>query len=284
MQFNEFKEKVRVCKNCFNALEKTYTDHLASTQQQQQQKTSENTETTTNNNNNLTSTSDVELTSSNKTSKFLSDHNQPIFLLSGIMKNITDSFGFTNSNNSSNNTTVTNTNTNTNTPSTNASTTTINTLETKESSGATNDDDEFDFDSFDEDDDDDSSDQLDTAAAAAASNNNQPPLESQTSIIRVPPPTPAKNGFAHSYSRLPETSTKSAILKTSSASSISIAAANKLKRFTTVKKQPQLAEYGYLAKIAIDQQEQQRNSVKWERSYFVLYDDLTVAVFSNHTV
>jgi hypothetical protein len=276
VQFNEFKEKVRVCKNCFNALEKTYTDHLASTQQQQQQqKTIENTETTTNNNN-LTSTSDVELTSSNKTSKFLSDHNQPIVLLSGIMKNITDSFGFTNSN-SSNNTTVTNTNTNT--PSTNASTTTINTLETKESSGATNDDDEFDFDSFDEDDD-DSSDQLDTAAAA----NNQPQLAPQTSIIRVPPPTPAKNGFAHSYSRLPETSTKSAILKTNSGSSISIAAANKLKRFTTVKKQPKLAEYGYLAKIAIDQQEQQRNSVKWERSYFVLYDDLTVAVFSNHTV
>ena len=281
MQFNEFKEKVRVCKNCFNALEKTYTDHLTSTQQQQQQQqktieTTENTETTTNNNNNLTSTSDVEITSSNKTSKFLSDHNQPIVLLSGIMKNIADSFGFTNSN-SSNNTTVTNTNTNT--PSTNASTTTINTLETKESSGATNDDDEFDFDSFDEDDDDDSSDQLDTAAAA----NNQPQLAPQTSIIRVPPPPPAKNGFTHSYSRLPETSTKSAILKTSSGSSISIAAANKLKRFTTVKKQPQLAEYGYLAKIALDQ-EQQRNSVKWERSYFVLYDDLTVAVFSNHTV
>lgn len=283
MQFNEFKEKVRVCKNCFNALEKTYTDHLTSTQQQQQQKTSEtteNTETTTTNNN-LTSTSDVEITSSsNKTSKFLSDHNQPIVLLSGIMKNIADSFGFTNSN-SNNNTTVTNTTTNTNTPSTNASTTTINTLETKESSGATNDDDEFDFDSFDEDDDDDSSDQLDTAAAA----NNQSLLTPQTSIIRVPPPPPAKNGFTHSYTRLPETSTKSAILKTSSGSSISIAAANKLKRFTTVKKQPQLAEYGYLAKIAlVDQQEQQRNSVKWERSYFVLYDDLTVAVFSNHTV
>lgn len=224
----------------------------------------------------------------------LNQLNQPIMLLNGIIKNIADSFGFVNNTNSNN---KLDTNASTQSPTKLSddneqfisASNVVSGLDEESSS----DNNEFEYDSFDE--------------------SSSEPLENQAKILE-PPPTVAPRSVLNVYSKSNNNSNTSTSKNSSTNSLVpdkensqstrsvdsvppvlpsgeqKLAATSqsqkltKLKRLTLVKKEPIHAEYGYLGKIAKNEEVDQGKGVNWERSYLVLFNDFTIGVCSNQNV
>ena len=249
VKFNDFKEKVRVCKNCHNALEKTYQDHLAEIEAS---KSSE----LANNERDPYKISNIKL---------VGDYNQPMLILPGIVKNIIDSIGNLASN---------------------PEQAKIEATEARSTGGSEKspvEDDDGLFDSFEEDD--SSSDQFEsTNTGQSELQPVYPPLPPKNGLRSTdspsPSPIPVAKSSHHSFSQL-LSSFELERPKTTSSSSLVSTSVSRLKRLG-LKKETIVADYGYLGKIPLDESE--TVNVKWERSYLILFDDLTIGVFPNDSV
>jgi hypothetical protein len=239
-----------VCKNCHNALEKTYEDYLKSQPAVDQ-----------------ASKNDAAPSARNLTAK-LSLTDPAISTITGLMKNIVDSFNVARWDASENGG--------------DANKSHLHSLKSSEPASRNSEDVE---------DEDEVDDEEDAAAADSELHSDSSFDESGVStpvLVHSPMPTAvtsppvdssvvvARNGSDWASSTPPRTISSNKLIVT---------------RRLTQKKEPIHSEYGYLGKIAIepdlndgggDETRKEAAQVKWERCYFVLYDDYSIAVCASN--
>lgn len=277
MQFNNFKEKVRVCKNCFNALEKAYSDYLKNNHTTNENGASEQPETPvskTNSSKNLT----LKLS--------LNEATQPIM---GLVKNFYDSLVL---NKQESNVSVSYNGDEVQTTVPEPEIVALNSdeqvFDDENRNGETVPENDYDSDS--------SFDETRNSSIANEENlsvetlNSPPaaePISKPTTPIVSPRKLPALPNQVSTISAQLNHSSLAHLdknmFKTNSLNESTLSKHTSVYKRLGHKREPLLSEYAYLGKIPVGDEAEKKN-IKWEKNYLVLYDNFTIGVYSKNTV